>query len=85
MATSRFVLRYRGQGSPPSADVARVAELPSAVVVDSSPRMLLVESEAEELRSLVDNLADWVMAPERAFPVPDTRRKVEGPPPDAPR
>lgn len=80
MARSRFVLRYRGDGALPESDAARVAELPSAVVVDASARMLLVESEPEELRALVDGLANWVMAPEQGFPLPDTRRRAVRPP-----
>jgi hypothetical protein len=62
--------------------VARVADLPSAVVVDSSPRMLLVESDPESLQELVDSLSDWVMAPEQTFPIPDTRRSAARPPGD---
>jgi hypothetical protein len=78
---SRFVLRYRGEGASPRSDVDRVAELPSTVVVDATPRMLLVESEPEELQALVDDLPDWVMAPEQGFPLPDTRKRAVRPPP----
>jgi len=76
----RFVLRYRGEGSSPEADVARVSELASAVVVDKTPRMLLVESDPDELQALVDALPDWVMAPERGYPLPDTRKRADRPP-----
>ncbi len=81
MPRTRFVLRYGGEGVAPASDVAKVAALAAAVVVDASPRMLLVESDAEELRSLVASLPDWVVAPEQAHPIPDTRRKAERPPP----
>ena len=80
MAKPRFVLRYRGDGSRPEDDVAQVEELAGVVVVDSSSRMLLVESDPEPLRQLVDALPDWVMAPEQTFEVPDTRKRVERPP-----
>jgi hypothetical protein len=80
MTPARFVLRYRGRGATPAADVARVAELPSAVVVDATPKMLLVESDADALQALVDSLPDWVMAPEQHLPLPDTRRRAEEPP-----
>ena len=85
MGTSRFVLRYRGAGPLPEDDVARVAELPAAVLVDASPRMLLVESDGDALQQLVDSLPDWVMAPEQGFPLPDTRKRADRPPepPDA--
>jgi hypothetical protein len=79
--TSRFVLRYRGEGAKPEADVARVRALADASVLDDSPsRMLLVESPQGPLRDLVESLDDWVMAPEQAYQVPDTRKKVERPP-----
>jgi len=80
MATSRFVLRYTGSGPGPEADVARVHALEGAVVIDSSVRMLLVDSPPEALRRLVDILPDWVMAPEQSYEVPDTRTKIERPP-----
>ncbi len=80
MARSRFVLRYRGDGPMPPAEVAQVSALADAVVVDSSPRMLLVDCDPEPLEALVDALPNWVMAPEQHFPVPDTRRRPKGPP-----
>ncbi|HTJ76815.1 MAG TPA: hypothetical protein VL337_15775 [Acidimicrobiales bacterium] len=80
MAKGRFVLRYRGEGVVPDADVTRVQQLPGAVVVDSSARMLVVEADAGPLRALVDGLPDWVLAPEQAFVVPDVRQKIERPP-----
>ena len=82
MATHRFVLRYRGEGPKPEADVARVRELPDVDVVDSSDRMLLVEvaSHSERLRDLVAALPGWVMGADQQYDVPDTRRKVERPP-----
>lgn len=81
---SRFVLRYRGPGATPDADVARFAEHPAAVVVEASPRMLLVESDPDALQELVDSLPDWVMAPEQGFPLPDTGKRAVRPPPSGP-
>jgi len=80
VAKPRFVLRYRGTGPSPEADVARVSGIPDAVVVDASARMLLIESDPEPLQALVDSLADWVMAPEQQLGLPPTRRKAERPP-----
>ena len=80
MIRPRFILRYRGDGDTPEADVAQLRELPDAEVVDASPKMLLVESEPEALRALVETLPDWMMAPEQQYAVPDTRKRVTGPP-----
>ena len=76
----RFVLRYRGDGATPKADVARVRALHDAVVVDESSRMLLVETEPELLRGLLDTMPNWIMAPEQQYGVPDTRKRIERPP-----
>lgn len=80
MATGRFVLRYRGEGAIPEADVARVRAVPGTRVVDASDRMLLVEADPDRLGALVDDLPGWVMGPEQTYMVPDTRKQVEGPP-----
>lgn len=79
MDKARFILRYRGDGSKPAADVDQVRRLPGTVVVNDSSRMLLVESDPEPLRRLVESLPQWVMAPEQTYAVPDTRKKVERP------
>jgi hypothetical protein len=42
--------------------------------------MLVVEASAERVAALVEELGDWVAAPDRSYPVPDTRRRVERPP-----
>jgi hypothetical protein len=80
VAHTRFVLRYRGDGPKPDADVARLQQLADAVIVNSSARMLEVEAEPEPLRDVVDTLPDWVMGPDVAYEVPDTRKKVLRPP-----
>ncbi len=80
MAGQRFVLRYRGDGSKPDADVERVRALADTVIIDSSSRMLLVEASPDPLSELVESLTDWVMAPEQTLAVPDTRQQVERPP-----
>ena len=80
MARTRFVLRYRGDGPKPEADVAKLQELADAEIVDSSGRMLVVEATPGPLRDLVDSLSDWVMGPDISYEVPDTRKKVRRPP-----
>ena len=81
MPRGRFVLRYRGEGAKPEAEVDRILNLPEVEVLDaSSPRMLLVEADDEPLRRLLESLPGWVMATEKAIRVPDTRKKVLRPP-----
>ena len=76
----RFILRYRGPGAAPAGDLAQLRGLEDAVVVDASSRMLLVESEPEALRSVVDDLPDWIMAPDQGYSLPDVRPAIERPP-----
>ncbi len=76
-AMKRFILRYRGEGSKPEADVARIRALPDLTVLDdSSSRMLLVESTEKELRELMEGLPDWKMSPEQLIELPDPRPRL---------
>lgn len=84
MAKPRFVVRYTGDGEPRPEDVARLQGMPDAVVVDSSPNMLLVETDPEPLRDAVAALPDWMMVPEQIYSLPDTRKTIAAPPGDAP-
>jgi hypothetical protein len=69
-----FILRFRGQGRKPAADVARIRSLAQLTVLDdSSPRMLLVEAPEEPLATLMAALPDWMMTRERRIPLPDPR------------
>lgn len=60
--------------------MARVRSLAGAEVVDESPRMLVVEADPGSLAGLVEDLGDWIVAPDHSYPVPDTRQAIEGPP-----
>jgi len=77
VAKRTFVLRYRGDGPKPAADVERIRTLPEATVLDeSSARMVRVESDERPLREMVESLDGWVLAPEQVVPVPDTRKRI---------
>ena len=75
---SRFILRYTGQGAAPESDLARIRSASGVSVVDSTPRMLLVEAAPLRVQELAGELKGWTHAPERAYPLPDPRRKVRG-------
>jgi hypothetical protein len=75
---ARFILRYRGAGPHPAGDAERIATLPGVEVIDDSPRMLLVEGPANALRAAVADMPGWVIAAERAVPLPDVRRRPRG-------
>ena len=72
---SRFILRYRGTGPKPDEDVQRIRALPNTIVLDDSPRMLLVEAPEDELKAALASMREWVMSQERMIPLPDPRPK----------
>jgi hypothetical protein len=75
LLVDRFIVRYKGGGPKPQADVERIRALPNATVLDDSPRMLLVAAPESELRSLIASMPDWVMGAEQIFKIPDPRPK----------
>jgi hypothetical protein len=72
----RFVLRYRGKGTYPSATPEKLRGL-GASIVEATSRMLLVEAEEAGLRELLASDRDWVMAPEVSYAHPDPRRSIK--------
>lgn len=73
----RFILRYRGSGPMPGADVDAITRAPGLEVIDgSSPRMLLVEARREDVEALLSGRTDWIVAPERTVTLPDPRPKL---------
>ncbi len=74
-------MRFAGDRGKPAADLERIRRLPEAIVLDaSSSRIVLVESDEQPLRDLVESLPGWVVAPEQETPVPDTRKRIRRPP-----
>lgn len=76
MANRRFILRFTGTGSIPSADIERIRALPGIDVIDSTSRMLLVEAPEDEVMSLVQSMPEWVLSPEQTVDRPDPRPRV---------
>jgi hypothetical protein len=72
----RFILRFKARRPAPDADVERIRTAPGVVVLDSSPRMLLVQAPPEAVNRLVDALPGWTVTPEQTIPLPDPRPKV---------
>jgi hypothetical protein len=74
---ARFILRFRGPGAKPAADVTRVKECAGVTVLDDTmPRMLLVEGAKTKVVQLADRLEGWVISEERAVQLPNPRPKV---------
>jgi hypothetical protein len=73
---SRFILRFKGQGTMPASDLAQIDAAPDVTVVDRSSRMLLVEAPAQAIHRLAEMLSDWTVGPERMIPLPEPRPKI---------
>ncbi len=77
---ARFIVRYRGKGERPPDAVKKVQGIAGAAVLEDSGRMMLVEAPEHALRTALASEDDWLVSPEVGYAVPDTRKKVEGPP-----
>lgn len=75
MARRRYVLRFKGQGATPVADVEQVRSMSGVTVLEESSRMLLVEGDDEAVPAL-ESLSGWTVAPERTYTVPDARKRL---------
>ena len=76
----RFIVRYLGKGERPQQAVVRIRALEGASILDDSGTMLLVDASEQALRGAVGSDADWMIAPEVQYKVPDTRKKLKGSP-----
>ena len=74
----RYVLRFRGPGTKPAPDMARLRSCAGVKVIDdTSSRMVLVESQPETIDSLKNQMTDWLIVEENFTPLPDTRAKLK--------
>ena len=61
----RWVVRYLGEGEPPTADVTLIQR--TVPVLDTTARMLLIEATPDLLASLIRALPHWTAERERSF------------------
>ena len=79
VSMSRYILRYKAPGTKPQQDLTRIRETDGVNILDESPRMLLVEGDDEKIKSLRNQLSDWLVTPEVQISVPDTRYRIKRP------
>jgi hypothetical protein len=79
VSMSRYILRYKAPGTKPQQDLMRIRETAGVNILDESPRMLLVEGDEEKIKSLRNQLSDWLVTPEVQISVPDTRYRIKRP------
>jgi hypothetical protein len=73
---SRFVFRYVGAGSAPTADLEALRRKSGIAIVDATPHMALVEGEEESVKAAAQVMPDWQYAAERGISLPDPRPKI---------
>lgn len=76
MKGSRYLLRYKGPGPKPASDVKCILNTAGLVMLDESPRMILVELPESDLDALMAQLTSWIAVPERTVPLPDSRPRL---------
>ncbi|HSK71959.1 MAG TPA: hypothetical protein VK892_09715 [Pyrinomonadaceae bacterium] len=76
MSTERLILRYRGAGVAPAQDLEKIRNLSEIEIIDSSPRMLLVEGDLTKLHELLEQMPEWHLYPEKTIERPDPRYKI---------
>lgn len=73
---SRFVLRFSGAGMAPVELARHLRSIAGVKVLDSSPRMFLIESAKPALEQMAEKLSGWQIVPESFTPLPDPRPKI---------
>ena len=71
-----FILRFTGQNEAPSADLSRIRSTPGVKVLDSAPRMVLVQASPETVHRLAEGLPGWTSTREQMTRLPDPRPKL---------
>ncbi len=73
---SRFVLRFSGVGMAPVELARHLRTVAGVKVLDSSPRMFLIESGKPAIDQISEQLSGWQIVPESFTPLPDPRLKI---------
>lgn len=75
---SRFILRYSGAGTALGELTERLRCTDGVTVLDSSPKMFLLEGRKPDLDRAVRNVSGWQLVPETFTPLPDPHAKLKG-------
>ena len=72
----RYILRYHGNGAKPGEVAARLRSTPGVMIMDETPRMILVEASDDRAIRLIASPPNWLVAEERFTRLPDARHKI---------
>lgn len=73
---TRFILRYRQPGPIPESALDLVQAEVGDGVINTSPRMVLVECNQAMIDSLAASLPEWSVTPEIRIPPPGKRLSI---------
>ena len=72
----RYIIRFTGNTEPSNESIQAVQSRPGVNVIDTSKRMMLIETTPEVADSLSRTMPDCVVAPEHVISLPDPRPKL---------
>jgi hypothetical protein len=70
----RYVVRFKGGGTPPAGAREHIRAHPETKVVDESDHMVLIDAPESAAEALGKALPDWSVSPERTIPLPEDPR-----------
>ena len=73
----RFIVRFRHDTAARDAIVERLHACPDVIVVEETPKMVLVEANDKALRQLIPDSDDVAIVPERHYERPNPPLTVE--------
>ena len=74
-APTRFIVRRTAATLPAGEVEARLRDTKGVVILDASPRMMLVDASRTTLERVLATFEGWELVPESFTPLPDTRPK----------
>jgi len=74
----RYILRHKSNAVAPQEEVRTIMATEGIKVVDTTPRMLLVEADEAVIHMMTTRLPDWSVSEEKTIPLPDTKKKPKG-------
>lgn len=69
----KYILRFKGSGKAPERDMCLIKGNNELKIIDTTLKMVLVETCPSVINSLSLKLDEWSISEEKKIPLPDTR------------
>lgn len=79
MLHHNYILKYNGSGQSAAKALQLLRSATGVKILDDSafPKMLLVSAGTEMINQLKITLFDWLILPEKNYPVPSAKKQVK--------